>query len=749
MRRLSNISIILLVLVSAICWAVPGEVYGQAGADSTQISASTEAGWGQMSAQERERAVAYSNTKNILYFVGTAYGLVVLLAILFTGFSARMRDWALALGQKRFLALVIYLLFFILATAVLSVPLDFYSGYLLEHAYGLSNQTMGSWVWEQAKNLFIVWVIACVVVAILYALIRKYRRGWWVWFGIGSVPFIMFMMIIAPIVLMPMFYTVTPMGDSPLKTRVLDLATEGGIADPEIYVIDASKDTKKLNAMVTGLGDTKRIVFYDNTLAGMADDEILFVVAHEMAHYLKHHIWILVFIASASIFVFCLLTHLMIGPIIRRFSARFGFSRLSDFASLPLIMVFISVFSFIFSPITNGVWRHFEHVSDAYGMDRTGDGDAAARAFEKLAAVNLSNPNPSAFIEFWLYDHPTLADRVNFVRSYQSESRKSDPLHIPGERHLKNIHQLTFGGQNAEAYFSADGTKLIFQSTRDTFACDQIFAMSTVGENTRLVSTGAGVTTCAFYAPNGEQIIYSSTHLGSPECPPKPSQDQGYVWALYADFDIFSANPDGSNPVRLTDSPGYDAECVFSPDGRSILFTSVRDGDLELYIMGTDGGDVRRLTHQIGYDGGAFFSPDGRRIVYRAFHPQEPEAIAEYQRLLAENLVRPSQMDIFVMDADGSNRRQVTRNGAANFCPYFHPDGRRIIFASNLDDPNGRNFELYLINDDGTELERLTYNETFDGFPMFSRDGTKLVFASNRNNGRPDETNIFIADWVK
>ncbi|MFC1475560.1 M48 family metalloprotease [Candidatus Zixiibacteriota bacterium] len=745
-RKIFEFTIVLLIVATL---AVPLYSQGQTPPESAETAQTAGAGWGQMTPEQRERAIEYSDTKNTIYFISVGYGILVLLIILFTGFSARMRDWAMAIGKKKFFILAVYLLFFLLLITILDLPLSFYSGYLLEHEYELSNQTVGGWLWDLAKSFFISWIFAIIFVGLLYLLIRKFPRGWWAWYGIGSIPVVAFLMIIVPIVIMPMFYTITPMEESPLKSRILNLAAGGGIENPEIFVMDASKDTKKINAMVTGLGETKRIIFYDNTLAQMADDEVLFVVAHEMGHYLLHHVWIGILIAATSIFVFCLLTHLMIRPIIKRFSGRFGFSRLTDYASFPLIMVFISVFSFLFSPIISGVWRHFEHQSDIYGMDKTGDGDAAARAFEKLTAMNLSNPNPSAFIEFWLYDHPTLADRVNFVRSYQPEGLRTDPLHFPGERHLKNIRQLTFGGQNAEAYFSADGTKLIFQSTRDTLACDQIFTMTVAGENVRMVSKGAGVTACAFYAPNDERIIYCSTHLGGADCPPKPSHDQGYVRPLYPDFDIFAANPDGSDLVRLTETPGYDAEAVYSPDGSLILFTSMRDGDPELYVMDADGGNVQRLTYQIGYDGGAIFSPDGARIVYRAHHPLEDEYIALYQELLAENQVRPSQLEIFVMDADGSNRHQVTRNGAANFCPYFHPDGRRIIFTSNMDDPAGRNLELYLINDDGTGLERLTYHDTFDAFPMFSADGTKLVFVSNRNNQEPRETNIFIADWVE
>lgn len=316
------------------------------------------------------------------------------------------------------------------------------------------------------------------------------------------------------------------------------------------------------------------------------------------------------------------------------------------------------------------------------------------------------------------------------------------------ERHLKNIRQLTFGGENAEAYFAADGRHLIFQSTREPFACDQIFTMSINGEPMRLVSTGKGRCTCGFYSPDNKRIIFASTHLGGDSCPPPPNYSKGYVWALYKTYDIFIANPDGSNLKRLTDSYGYDAECVFSPDGKKILFTSDRDGDLELYEMGLEGKNVKRLTNSPGYDGGAFYSLDGKKICFRARVITDSSELKDFQENLKEGLVRPSMLEIFVMNADGAGRTQVTNNGAANFCPYFTPDGKKIIFASNMDDPKGRNFELYLINVDGTGLERITYNPTFDGFPMFSNDGKYLVFCSNRNNKETNETNVFIADWA-
>src|SRR5215470_3219687 len=294
----------------------------------------------------------------------------------------------------------------------------------------------------------------------------------------------------------------------------------------------------------------------------------------------------------------------------------------------------------------------------------------------------------------------------------------------PKEVHLRNIRQLTVDGDNAEAYFSFDGQKIIFQSTREPYKCDQIFTMNRDGSNQKLVSTGKGRTTCGYFTPDGKRVIYASTHLGSPDCPPVADRSQGYVWAIYRDFDIFSAKPDGTDLKRLTTTDGYDAEGTISPDGKKIVFTSARDGDLELYDMNLDGTNQRRLTHDLGYDGGAWHSQDGQWIVWRANRPKTPEEVARYKELFAKNLVMPAKMELFIMKADGTQQKQLTSNGAANFAPYFHPNGKQIIFASNMNDPHGGNFDLYLINVDGTGLEQVTFDQTFDGFPMFSPDGT-------------------------
>jgi TolB protein len=316
----------------------------------------------------------------------------------------------------------------------------------------------------------------------------------------------------------------------------------------------------------------------------------------------------------------------------------------------------------------------------------------------------------------------------------------------PQERHLKNVRQLTFGGENAEAYWSPDGKRLVFQSHEGEGACDQIFTMRASGKEVRRVSNG-GRTTCAYFLPGSRRVLYSSTVAAGPGCPAEPDFSQGYVWGLF-DYDLYAADLDGGNVVRLTDSPGYDAEATVSPDGSRIVFTSVRDGDLELYTMRTDGGDVRRLTHTPGYDGGAFYSPDGKKIVYRAHHP-EGEELASFRKLLSEGKVRPTKLEIWVMDADGGNPRPITANGAANFAPYFHPDGQRILFASNVHDPKGRDFDLYSVRLDGGGLERITYHPDFDSFPMFSPDGRRLVWASNRHGAKRGDTNVFVADWVE
>lgn len=328
----------------------------------------------------------------------------------------------------------------------------------------------------------------------------------------------------------------------------------------------------------------------------------------------------------------------------------------------------------------------------------------------------------------------------------------------PGERHLTNVRQLTFGGDNAEAYWSNAGDRIIFQmSRRDGVPCDQIYVIDADGHGERLVSTGKGRTTCAWFLPGDREIVYASTHHTGDDCPkppPVPAMDQGggamhYMWPLF-DYDIWIANADGSDLRRLFGTPGYDAEATAARDGK-IVFTSERDGDIDIYTMDRDGSDVRRLTTTVGYDGGPAFSPDGSKIVYRAYHPETPESVAKFQRLREAHWVQPTQMSIWVMDRDGSNQRQITRLPGASFAPTFTPDGTKILFASNGENPRSWHFDLYLVNLDGSGLEKVTTAPEFDAFPMFSPDGKQLVWESNRFNDKEHErdTNLFVADWVE
>lgn len=323
------------------------------------------------------------------------------------------------------------------------------------------------------------------------------------------------------------------------------------------------------------------------------------------------------------------------------------------------------------------------------------------------------------------------------------------------EPHLKNLKQLTFGGDNAEAYWSFDNKKLCFQSNNKKWglSCDQIFMLDInakldTSKAPQLISTGKGRTTCSYYMPNNKHILYASTHLGNQNCPPEPPPSKRYLWAIYPDFDIFVADEKGKIVKQLTSEPGYDAEATVSPKGDKIVFTSTRNGDLDLYIMDIDGKNVKQITFGLGYDGGAFFSPDGKKLVFRASRPQTEEEIKDYKELLAQGLVAPTNMEIYTCNIDGSDLKKITNLGKANWAPFYHPSGKKIIFSSNHHSERGYDFQLYMINEDGTGLKKITSQSLFNAFPMFSPDGKKLVFSSNRNNGGTRDTNLFIADWV-
>lgn len=341
---------------------------------------------------------------------------------------------------------------------------------------------------------------------------------------------------------------------------------------------------------------------------------------------------------------------------------------------------------------------------------------------------------------------------INAVVS-QDPNAKQKPdttVHFPDEKHFANIRQLTFGGDNAEAYFSFDSKEIVFQMTNPDFnaPCDQIFTSTINRFNPKMISTGMGRTTCSYFLPGDSLMLYASTHLDSKDCPPKPAPraDHKYVWPIYSSFDIFVADKKGKIVKQLTHEKGYDAEATVSPKGDKIVFTSMRSGDLELYTMNIDGSNVKQVTNELGYDGGAFFSPDGKKLIFRASRPKTEEEIKTYKDLLAQGLVMPTNMELFTCNVDGSNLKQVTNLGAANWAPFFTPDGKKVIFSSNHK-LKGYHFNLWMCKLDGTELEQISFDPNFDAFPVFTPDGKHLIFSSNRNNGGGHDTNLFYAEW--
>lgn len=342
------------------------------------------------------------------------------------------------------------------------------------------------------------------------------------------------------------------------------------------------------------------------------------------------------------------------------------------------------------------------------------------------------------------------------LTSQDSVAATTDTLRYEQEKHLKNLRQLTFGGDNAEAYWSFDNTRVTFQSNNSKWdlKCDQIFYTNVDGSDLKSnvpqrISTGMGRTTCSYFLSDST-ILYASTHLGGKDCPKEPERVPGgkYLWPVYDTYDIFVADLKGNVVKQLTKEKGYDAEATVSPRGDKIVFTSTRNGDLDLYTMNADGSNVKQITKELGYDGGAFFSPDGSKLVFRASRPKTTEEKKEYKEFLRQGLVAPTAMELFVCNVDGSDLKQITTLGKANWAPFYHPNGKKIVFSSNHHGTRGYQFNLFMINEDGTGLEQITFDGVFDSFPMFSYDGKRIVFSSNRFNGGTRSTNLFVADWI-
>ena len=343
---------------------------------------------------------------------------------------------------------------------------------------------------------------------------------------------------------------------------------------------------------------------------------------------------------------------------------------------------------------------------------------------------------------------PTLAVAPPIANPFQPA--QGDSHRDMREAHLREVQKLTDKGSNAEAYWSWDGKQIVFQSTRDGRSCDQIYVMNSDGSDQHMVSTGKGRTTCGYFLPGDKRIIYASTHATSADCPPSPPFTPGtYRWPVFASYDLYTAKPNGSDVKPLLAHEGYDAEATVAPNGKWLVFTSERSWDIDLWRADVSGKHLKRLTDAVGYDGGAVWSPDSKLIAWRTNYPKGEVATSKYKALLKQHLVEPMDMDIWVMNADGTGKRQLTHLLGAAFAPVFAPDGKAVVFSSNWEDRQGkgRNFELYKVNLDGTGLERLTYTGNFNSFPHFSADGKKLLWVSGREAVTPRQFNIFVAEY--
>ena len=433
MKTLACAGIVVgLVLLAAFAFCPPAHAAGtesaaaphpaRAASDATSLEAGSVA-----VPEPSDAAVSRYRSGIALWVLGFLWGLAVPAAILLTGFSSRLAAIARRIGRNWFFTIAAYLGLFSLLMFVVNLPLSFYEEYVREHAYGLSNQSLGKWAGDSIKNLVVGWVIGALLIWMPYLLLRKSPRRWWLYTGLGAIPVIFLLALVQPVWIDPLFNEFGPMQDKALESRILDLAGSAGIEGGRVYEVNKSVDTKTINAYVNGFMGTKRIVLWDTTIARLTPDELLFVMAHEMGHYVLGHVWKTILFLSAFILLLLYIAHRLSGAILERFKDRFGFDRLSDIASLPLLLLLMTFFSFFAMPAIAGFSRWQEHEADRFGLEITRNNHAAATAFVKLMNDNLAIARPNAIVSFFRATHPSLGDRIDFSNSY-APWRTGQPL---------------------------------------------------------------------------------------------------------------------------------------------------------------------------------------------------------------------------------------------------------------------------------------------------------------------------------
>jgi STE24 endopeptidase len=431
----SILILVFLFLILLISWSLADSI--PSNVNPVSINADSSAQMGTVSATEaqsdvftypmsperKEKLISYSRFTNIWRFASFAIDLIIILAFLYSGLSGRFQAWAGRIFKRKILVWLFYFILLMVFLFLTNLPFSYYRDFIVEHNYGFSNQTTGEWLGESLKSQAIGLIFGFPIIAMLYWLINKFKK-WWLFFAIGAIPIMVFVIIIVPVVVSPLFNKFEPIKNQELAGQITAMAEKAGIHNPDIYEVDASKQSNKINAYFTGMFGTKRIVLYDTIIKNFSIKEIKFVMGHEIGHYLKNHIWYGLFVAIGLLFLGGFLADKLLHAFIANNSRRFGFSRLGDIASIPVLILFMSIFGFISQPVSNSISRTFEYQSDKYGMELSGiTGDEAATAFDKLSVFNLSDPEPSAIIEFWFYNHPALQKRMENVRRLYARSQ--------------------------------------------------------------------------------------------------------------------------------------------------------------------------------------------------------------------------------------------------------------------------------------------------------------------------------------
>jgi Zn-dependent protease with chaperone function len=379
-----------------------------------------------------DKALQYHASGNVLWAFDQVWSFGILIVLLATGFSARLRDWSQRIGRKWFVTLAVYFILFTLITSVVDLPRAYYEEFVREHAYGLSNQTLAKWWTDTLISLGVACILGPLVIWVPYLLLRKSPTRWWLYSGVALIPFIIAGNLVGPIWIAPLFNKFEPMQDKALETKILALADRAGIEGSRVFQVNKSVDTKTINAYVAGLFSTKRIVLWDTIIARMNERELLFVMGHEMGHYALGHMWQLVALSSIMIMLSFYVAYKTAGAVMARYSARFGFSGLSDIASLPLLFMLTGVFSFATAPVENAFTRHVEHEADRFGLEITQTSHSAATAFVKLQTDALGVPRPGLLYKIWRENHPPLGERIDFANDYHPW-RTGHPL-VYGDR---------------------------------------------------------------------------------------------------------------------------------------------------------------------------------------------------------------------------------------------------------------------------------------------------------------------------